>query len=333
MDELTNSKLRKPLDKSNMGGDVASLKQLIGLMNNPLITGADVPPEAQQQINAVFNSEAVKPFVQNNLSPTSTAPSPTTERAVSASVPPNVIDNPVSLGRKIFFTGRLCAGKDFTAAYIGANVFGFADPIYALTEYLHNVKVTATQGKDLPGIRQFLQTVGQWGRNEVNTKYPLNAERAMFCMMIRSLASHNCLMSEGLHLGVDWGMFGLTPDLWIDGLLKRVEVAPEGQRIAVTNCRFANEYKRLVAAGWQHWHIICSPQQWLARLAILNLDANSPTVSDMSERLAIDLNADLTRKLSANKNGNKMRVVWSDPSSSPSNRIYSLAEFKSMSNN
>jgi hypothetical protein len=317
---LAPSELAKPLDRANLGNDQHALRELVGFLNNNSVTGAVVPPEAKQEIAAV-------------LSPSSTAliaPIPT----ASLSPPPeqSVPNTPAQLGRKIFFTGRMFSGKDFVASHIGADIFGFADPIYALTEYLHGVKVNSKEGKDHhPGIRQFMQSVGQWGRNEINSQYPLNAERAMFCMMIRSLANQNCLMP-----GVEWGQFGLTPDLWIDGLLARVAATEQQQqtvyrRYAVTNCRFPNEYKSLTAEGWQHWHVVCSPQTWLARLSKNGLDAKSPVISDISEKLAADLNADLIKKLSTHKQGNKMRVIWSDELvPPPSNRIYTIGEFKAL---
>lgn len=306
MDELSNPKLQRPLDKSNLGTEVVALNSLVGFLN----TGAVVPPEAKEEIAAAFHK----------------TPSPVQEVAPilpSASRLPNPV---APLGRRIFFTGRMCAGKDFVANKIGADIFGFADPIYSLAEYLLNIKVTANENKDAPGVRKFLQQVGQWGRSEATEQYPHTAERAMFSLMVRSLANQNCLGP-----GVDWGMFGLTADLWIDGLLKRAD-AVNSNRIVVTNCRFPNEYRRLSEANFEHWHIVCSPQSWLSRLAEKKLDAKSPEVSDMSEKLAADLNADLLKKLSAQKQGNKLRVVWSDTTPPPSSRIYTLDEFKAMAN-
>lgn len=307
MDELSNPKLQRPLDKSNLGTEVAALNSLVGFLN----TGAVVPPEAKEEIAAAFHK----------------TPSPVQEQGAPIAPPAARPPNPVApLGRRIFFTGRMCSGKDFVANQIGADIFGFADPIYSLAEYLLNIKVTANENKDAPGVRKFLQQVGQWGRNEISEQYPHTAERAMFCMMVRSLANQNCLGP-----GVDWGIFGLTADLWIDGLLKRAD-AVNSNRIVVTNCRFPNEYRRLSEANFEHWHIVCSPQSWLSRLAEKKLDAKSPEVSDMSEKLAADLNADLLKKMSAQKVGNKMRVVWSDTTPPPSNRVYSLDEFKALAN-
>lgn len=314
MNELSDSNLKRPLDKSMLGTDVQALNQLVSFLNNPAVTGAVVEKEIATSSPALAEALAPDKVV---APPAQSAP---LEQQIS----------PTPLGRKIFLTGRLCSGKDYIAGKIGADIFGFADPIYSLAAYLLNVKVNANEGKDAPGVRKFLQTVGQWGRNEVTEQYPHTVERAMFCMMVRSLANQNCLSA-----GVEWGMFGLSSDLWIDGLLKRVDVLPmdSSRIIAVTNCRFPNEYKRLSEAGYQHWHIICSPSTWLARLAERKLDAKSAVLSDTSEQLASNLNADLTRKLSAAKHGPKMRVIWNDEKlPCPSNRIYTFAEFTSLAN-
>lgn len=281
-----------------------ALTSLVGLLNNPLITGAVVPVEKEIL-----------------------TPSPVSDPA-PVTAPPPARDIPTPLGRKLFFTGRLCSGKDYAAGKLGASIYGLADPIYSLAEYLLNIKINANEGKDAPGVRAFLQTAGQWGRAEVNAQYPHTPERAMFTMMVRSLANQN-VFNFG---GVDWRMFGLTSDLWLDGLISRVATDSTGKLVAVTNVRFPNEYKRLVADGFQAWHCVCSPQSWIARLAERKLKSDSPELADVSEQLATNLNADLTRKLSANKNGPRMRVVWSDSAvPPPSPRLYSLEEFVSLS--
>lgn len=262
------------------------------------------------------------------------SPPPSTSQAVTSAASNSPAPNPASpdvmtkvqLGRKIFFTGRLCSGKDFVANKIGANVYGFADPIYRLAEYLFNIKVTATEGKDKPGVRKLLQVIGQWGRNEVSLQYPLTVERAMFCMMIRSLAQQKAFQISG----VDWASFGLSTDLWIDALLRRVNDS-EGERVVVTNCRFPNEYKRLIDDGWQHWHIVCSPQTLRARLAQRSLTPNSPEVTDFSEQMSFGLDKNLASKLLGPDTGKKFQVVWSDEAVPvPSKRMYTLEQFSQL---
>lgn len=234
-----------------------------------------------------------------------------------------------TLGRKIFFTGRLCSGKDFVAGKLGGNIQGFADPMYALVELLFpGVKVTATTGKEIPGVRKLLQQLGQWGRNEINNQYPLTAERAMFCQMIRSIAHAR---EFELLCGADLKQFGTNKDIWVDALIRRVETEALARldgfvRAIATNCRFPNEYHRLTESGWQHWCVVCSPQTLERRLKSRGLTPQSPEVKDLSEQMAINLEKQLQSKLA--QPGNRLQVVWSDESvPSPSPRLYTVEQF------
>lgn len=322
---LSNQELKKPLDRANLGTDSLALRSLVNFVNNPEISGAVISAADKKEIADTFKQPLDRRGATIIAEPT---PSTSQESPTASNSPPDTT-TPATLGRKIFFTGRLCSGKDWCASAIGARVFGFADPMYQLTKYLFGVDVTATEGKQIPGVRKFLQVVGQWGRNEINEQYPLTIERSMFCLMIRSLANQNILPSS-----VDWGVFGMNADLWIDGLITRVNNLQDEQRVAVTNCRFVNEYKRLLAEGFSHFHVVCSPQTWVSRLQMKGLKPDSAEVKDMSEKLASDLNTNLTKQLSEQRNGRKLRVVWNDPQvPPPSNRIYTLAEFTKLANN
>ena len=53
-------------------------------------------------------------------------------------------------GRKIFFTGRMFAGKDYCAAQAKREIFGFADPLYYLATYFLDVL-------SIPAIRMLLE--------------------------------------------------------------------------------------------------------------------------------------------------------------------------------
>lgn len=300
-------------------GEAKALESQVGFLNSLPNLKGQIPSPPPPSPLTTLTSTSTSPVAQTaSNSPPITTPTSNHNDVIQA-----------QLGRKIFFTGRLCSGKDFVASKLGANVFGFADPIYTLAEYLFNIKVTSTEGKDKPGVRKVLQTIGQWGRNEISVQYPLTVERAMFCLMIRSLASNNAF-----HIpGVDWKSFGLSPDLWIDGLLNRVrafsaDVDVDLGRVVVTNCRFPNEYNKLIEDGWQHWHIVCSPQTLVGRLRQRALTPNSPEVTDFSEQMAFGLDKNLAAKLLGPDTGRKLQVVWSDESvPPPSKRMYSLEQF------
>ena len=44
MDELTPTTLARPMDRAAMSNDMGILKNLLGLLNNPQVTGAEPPP-------------------------------------------------------------------------------------------------------------------------------------------------------------------------------------------------------------------------------------------------------------------------------------------------
>lgn len=297
------------MDKSQMGGDVAALNGLLNMMNDPRITGAVVPKGAEV-LAAATDSIPIPPFPKLNL-----------DRRVAPSAPNHIVARgPVNLA-KIFYTGLIGAGKDYIAEQTGANIFGFADPIYHLAEYFFGITVNSKTGKDIPGVRQFLQVAGAWGRAEVTEQYPLTPARACFVSMIRSLGEANRF--DPKH-EVDWSSYGRNKDIWLNATNARVEdflAKNPGVRVAITNVRFQNEYKKMQELGWSHIHIMCAPETRLKRVTV---GAGS---KDVSEQLAAFLNHDATRQISAQPQGAKLRVIWNDSVPAPSPRLYTVPEF------
>lgn len=291
-----------------MGGDVAALNSLISLMNNPAITGAVVPKG--ETVSAVDRTGATMIAVDPAVAAIKTKP------VAPVSDMPTTARNPA----KIFYTGLIGVGKDYVAEATGAAIFGFADPIYHLAEYFFGITVNSKKGKDLPGVRQFLQMAGQWGRAEVTAEYPLTPARACFISMIRSLGEAARFDSK---YEIDWAAFGRDPHLWINGVVKRatayIEANP-GSRIATTNVRFQPEYKALSGLGWTHFHVMCSPATRSGRVKVLS-------DKDTSEAMANALNNDVMKRISAQPTGPKLRCIWNDTAPRPSTRLYTVSEF------
>ncbi len=221
------------------------------------------------------------------------------------------------LPERVCLTGRLRAGKDNTLSRLGFSIQSFAEPLYALQEYFFG-----TRDKSAPGAREFLQTVGQWGRGEVNAQYRLTPARAVFTQFVRNLA---VTIDDLNDLGVDWDQFGKNQALWIDALNKRAEKVTG--RIGVSNVRFENELEKMTSSGWTHFHVMCSPATWAKRLAASGLDPKSPALNDMSEKLAAGMDADSYGRIQQNPNGPKLRVIWADDEvRCPSKRFYTLNE-------
>ena len=293
--DLTPS-LKRPLDPTQLNRDVTALNNLVRELNNPLVTGAEVPPG--EDLRA---------------------------RAVPVEAPPAPVSRDLS---RVFFTGRLAVGKDFVAAATGATIFGFASPIYHLLNFLTNLGVTATSGKDTHGVRATMQTIGQWGRGTTSDAYPVTPARIVFNMMVRSLAKN--IDPENKQC-VKWSEFGSNPNLWLDALAARVaahQAENPAARIAVTNVRFKNEYDFLIGQHWVHYHVTASPNTWAQRLAKQKLTPESPALKDVSEQLANTMDASVVKRISQEPRGDKLRVIWNDDTVRvPSPRLLTVAEF------
>jgi hypothetical protein len=306
MNELHDTKLKRPLDKSVMGGDVAALNALLGIINDPKITGASVPKGVA--VKATMTDADSLPPLLPPLLPSQPPP------------PSNIPATPRN-PQKIFYTGLIGAGKDYIAEQTAATIFGFADPLYHLAEYFFGITVNSNEGKDIPGIRAFLQAAGQWGRGEVSEQYPLTPARACFVVMVRSLGEIGRFDSKYC---INWAEYGKNKDIWLDGVNRRVTSFLESDsaaRVAITNVRFSNEFKRLQELGWTHYHVMCSPESRAKRVKTVG------NPKDVSEALATALNSNVTKQISAQPKGSKLRVIWNDTISSPSARMYSVAEF------
>jgi hypothetical protein len=308
--------------KRDVGHDVSTLNSLLGTLNNPNITGADVPRGAKTKaevprpnLEGQDATPAPDPIPQAPAAPPKPAPPPL------PAPPPPVVDKGKDLSR-IFFTGKLMCGKDWIAEHVGAHILGYAEPLYAVQQHFF-----PETEKTTPGARTFLQQIGQWGRGFISGKYPLTPERALMAQFLRE---------HGVSLfgsGVNWKSFGLDDNIWSDALIEKVTAYLEqnpGATVAVTNVRFQNELKRLMLDGWMHFHVTCSPATWTRRLAKAGLKPESPEARDASEALAHALDADVTKRISQGT-GKKMRVIWCDNDvPCPNPRLYTIDEFAAL---
>lgn len=319
--------------------DGAALKSLIRDLNNQMLTGADVPAgvdpisevdiarkvkaesmaqQAEAQAEAMLAAEGMGQLIKAPAPVGPVGPDFPSGVVIDGSAEGIDFTEPVVKAAKLCFTGRTHIGKDYVAAQLGAKIFGFADPLYDVLQHFFG-----TRQRDLPGAREFLQKVGQWGRGEVSAAYPLSPERAAFTMWIHTAAGEGKLPAY-----VNWSAFGVNQDIWLEACLTRVNdfvsVYPN-QRVAISNVRFQNELKRLVAEGFIHTHVICSPATWNQRLAKDKIEANAPLLNDLSERLAQQLDTNVVRQLSS-RQGGKLRCVWNDTVKIPSPRLMTLAE-------
>lgn len=330
--------------------EVAALNDLLTTLNNPDIVGVTpvdqrgevettkLAARLEAQRGIVMEEAHAGPKIETTKSPpieTSLPEPPLLKEAWVAPYPalaPAKKAVILSAGpfvgpQKLFFTGRLKSGKDHAAACLDATILGFADPIYAIAAYYFGVEVSSTVGKDTPGVRAFLQTVGQWGRGITSEQYPLTVPRALFIDRVRTDGSKG---SFGFP-EVAWDTYGHNGDIWLDACIARANTFLESHPknlVAITNCRFNNEFKKLTEEGFQHWHVMVSPATWAKRLAASQLTMESPAVKDTSEQLASSLDSNVIKQLSAAKNGAKLRCLWNDDVAPvPSTRLHSLTTF------
>jgi hypothetical protein len=71
-----------------------------------------------------------------------------------------------------------------------------------------------------------------------------------------------------------------------------------------------------VAAGFKHYHVVTSTNTMAARQQRKNAD----------NRLALSLDADVIKKLSSNRQGPRLNVIWNDTTPA-SPRVFTVAQW------
>jgi hypothetical protein len=303
MNELESPKLSRPLDKANLSNDNATLRNLIGVLNNPAITGAEVPesekanfrpfPSAQTPTSPEQQTQTQTPA---SASPTAAAPAVSVS-PVAAPVPP-----PTAPSNRLFFTGR---GVSEVVKAIGAYEFAINAPIIALARHFF-----PGLGASTAGAETFLSTLKAFGNGEFSTIHPATPGRATFIVMVRTLGKQGLLPGGDL---IDWTKFGLDEGFWIDTALRQAEQYSD--RAVITGISSEMEHQYFTAKGFQHWHITARPGH----------KAGSGGAAADKLNTAIDNN--LTKQISQQREGRKLRAVWNDTANPISNRLWSVADF------
>lgn len=288
MQELDSSDITPTLSGAGRKRESAALAGALRLINTPEFSDNDGDGNFTPPADPIPGT-ASAPAPQRTKEP---PPVP------SAKVPPPPQE--IFFPARVYTTGRLMAGKDHVLTQLGYPIFGLADPLYALQEHFFPGTDKAT-----PGARSFLQLVGQWGRGQVDLKYPLTPERATFTAMIHALGARGALGT-----GADWQTYGKNENIWLDALVRRTG----GVRglLAISNVRFQNEATYLAGAGWKSFHVLCSPQTWEKRLKVKGLAPKSPEASDFSEQFAVSMDAAVRKAYTSDPRGPRLRAIWND---------------------
>jgi hypothetical protein len=295
MNELKETKLARPLDKSVLSNDSATLRALTGMLNNPAITGAVVEKEERYDAPAGKGGATIPP---SGVGPAETISAATTFPAAAPLAPPAPVAPP-KIGNRLLFTGRSVTGL---AAGIGAKLFIIGAPAAELAQMFFG----STWRVVAPGAENFLATIKAWGSAEVSEKFPLTPARATFITMIRSMANSK-LMPEG----INWGTFGSNEGFWIDVAVASAAEAASNSRVILSGISSKIEFDYFRAKGFQHWHIMGKP--------------GAPAINE----LATALDNDVTKQISVTRSGAKLRCIWAENAPAPSERFWRLNEFVS----
>ncbi len=317
MDELTNKTgLKRPMSREAMGNDSATLRNLVGMLNDPRLTGAVIPEEEKEKApkkpvpeQAIEAAVAAKAALQQPHPATLPAPlpaAPPSPAIIPTPAPtPSPLPVPQVTSRLLFFTGNAKVGKSWLAAQIGATILEFDDPILAMAINSFGT-LPAERG---PLLNHFFTEVRTWGEGTISANFSLTATRAMFIQSIRESGK----MGDKL-FQVPVAQFG-TPGFWLRSLIARAKQV-EG-RVIVTDVHAPEQYTGLMKAGFAVYHVTCN-----------NLTRSSRGGSALTSAVADSIDRDVTKKISESPSGKKLRCVWNDDKyPAPSPRLMTVAEF------
>ena len=206
---------------------------------------------------------------------------------------------------RIAFAGELFSGKDYVAAQVCDTKIGFADPIYAVSRHFNG-----TDDKKVPGIRRFMQLVGQWGWGHVSEEpeYPHSPVRALLSSQIVALGMRGIFGSEF----TGWENFGKSRTLWVDMLLNRLQGIE--QNCAITNVRFPHEVEFCADMDIPLYLVECSLETRMERLAAAGSKLTEKELKDTSEKLPGELRKTLPDH----------QIIWNDHRPMPEGHRYLL---------
>jgi hypothetical protein len=259
MEQLATPELKKPMDRTLMGNDEAALRNLVGMLNDPGITGAVVPPEekaAMKQrapvpaappplsapVTAGLKAQHAPPLDNNPAIATPPPPFTATQTSPTVAAPSH------SPAQKIFFTGHPGVGCRTLAARIQARVFNFDDPIYSMA--------AASFGLvgDSALLLPFVAEVRAWGEGTVSKLFPLTAARALFCdRMHASGAEGDALFGSSV---AAFGAAGFWEECLLARMARYFQAVPTG-RAVVINVTTPNQFMALQKQGYRHYHVSC----------------------------------------------------------------------------
>lgn len=305
--EALSEKLARPLDPANLSNDAATLRTLAGQLNAGTRGMEDVPvdptkysgPTGAANTTLIIDSiphESNSPEAKEAVLPPPDYNPHTTEFPLAAPPAQATTSTVLKSNRLRFvFTGR---NLSEIIKLIGATEFALDSCARKLAALFF-----PAAKQDSPGFQDFVETIYAWGTGEVTTEYPASPERAVFQMMVRSVA-------KGLPAGINWAGFGANAGFWTDSVVASAKEFAEKNpthRIVFTGLPDLIALRYFQGLDCTHWHITGRPG----------------TVVDT---LSGSLDQDVIKTLSSARSGPRLRCVWGENSPAMP-RLWALSEF------
>lgn len=295
-----NQPLPKGFSPKGAAAEAKALEMTIREMNNPALTGAVVPPEEVANIQQILKTANVLEPAPSALQDSRGATLPPSDPALQMPAPtPDSAPTPRQISgprTKILLTGRTGAGKSFVAAQTRAHVLEFDTPIRSF------IRGVLGANADGPAADPLVDALLAWGDGVVSAAYPLTPTRLLFVQKAKE----------------EHPTFG-QPGFWRQSFLDRVAqtLAQTAEQVIITGVKTSEDFHALVAAGFVHYHVVCSSNTYV----------NRPKRKNINDGLAAALDQDVTKKISQNRQGDKLRCIWSDVVAPPSSRVLTVAEW------
>lgn len=214
-------------------------------------------------------------------------------------VPTQLTQQAPEISDLLFFTGQPKSGVSTLIKAIDAVEISATDAAELLA-----VNLFGTDAKNIPGIKQVIDQLIAYGEGVYTATKPATLERAVIVRTIQRL--------EG------WETYG-APGYWATTLLASAQDVYQrtGKRVIITGVNSNSLFKSLQEAGYQHWHIMSSPNKRAQRGA-------APAASNFQTAL----DNSVIKQISSNPGGKKLHVVWCDEGvNANSNRIWRAQDF------
>lgn len=137
-----------------------------------------------------------------------------------------------------------------------------------------------------------------WASGVVSSAYPMTLTRILLESLIRKQVPN----------------FG-QPDYWLKSVISQAQAANDaGRPVIVTGVEDVPTFKLMQQAGFTHFHVM------LSNMTAMNKQLVPNQLSDA-------LDNDVVKKISADRQGSKLRVIWNDTQPCISGRFYSVQDF------